>query len=94
MLDVHLSAGVYIRESRPFYPGMLHSRFFLGNYCCLLMPEFGSQSQTERLVRKKLQASTDHHWSVKSNDGKGMTLFYDEESDRQIITGSIHDYTG
>lgn len=92
MLDVHLDGSLYVRENRPFRPRMSHSRFFLGNYCCLFMPEFGSRSQIERVVRKKIAESNDKTWTVKSNDGKGMTLLYDEESDgRQVITGRIHD---
>ena len=47
MFDVNVGGGPFLTERRPCYPRRSHSRFFLGFYLCLLLPEIGSKSEIE-----------------------------------------------
>lgn len=85
MLDVDLGMGHFLLEPRPFRPRMSHSRFFLGNYCCLFMPEIGSVSEIGTVVRLKLDESANKVWTVKAQYGR-KTLFYDEETETLKVT--------
>ncbi len=86
MFDVHLYAGVFVVAARPFLPKVSHSRFFMGNYCCIFMPEFSSRSQIERFVRKKVRESNNPHWTVKTTYN-GCTFLYDEECEKKSYPG-------
>jgi len=81
MLDVNLCVGNFLSEPRPFRPRMSHSRFFLGNYCCLFMPELGSISEIGTVVRLMMIESTNKVWTVKAQYG-GKTILYDEETEK------------
>lgn len=81
MLDVNLCVGHFLLEPRPFRPRMSHSRFFLGNYCCLFMPELGSISEIGTVVRLMMIESTNKVWTVKAQYG-GKTILYDEETEK------------
>jgi hypothetical protein len=54
------------------------------------MPEFGSQSEIERFVRKRIQETSDSAWTVRRR-GDGTTLFEDEETERLTISGRYRD---
>ena len=81
MFDVSVGGGPFLRERRPCYPRRSHSRFFLGFYLCLLLPEVGSKSEIETLAREELLKSANTVWSTRTNNGNGMTVLDDEETE-------------